>query len=356
MHDSSTEFVRFQTSQLASFLLQYLVDAFEGKADLALMGGGMIRSKKFYPPGSWYTYGHLKDEFPFTNNKVIILSLPGELIQRMIYNSRLHPKTDGAFLHVNENVHFYPNKEDPNQIHSINGELFDPVQIYRVVMNSVVLEGVDGYDDLLNYLQMNKNQHSEEENIHSIEIVHSNFQQFYLHYFAKEFLKDMLLSPPPSITPTFPPSGFISSPSSLSARSTGFSHLMDVNQNQKIEINELSSFFTMKYPEIEPSFPILSSMLQLLGSTNSHDKENAFVEEIAFHSFYEKITNTNGTLMGKDQDQAIITASSLFEASEEGVSLADEILLDQEAIPPVSVDLDLDLPFHGFHPPELLNQ
>jgi 2',3'-cyclic-nucleotide 2'-phosphodiesterase (5'-nucleotidase family) len=72
---------------MARILLQDLVNSFEGKADLAIMSGGNIRGGDDYNNQKWFTLTDLQRIFPYDDIPIVI-SLPGEIIEKMIFHSR----------------------------------------------------------------------------------------------------------------------------------------------------------------------------------------------------------------------------------------------------------------------------
>jgi hypothetical protein len=276
--------VRRRPCPMAELILQYLVDSFEGKAEMALFSGGNLRGEKVFTNGDYFSLRDIKDLLPWMENYPVILPLPGQLIENWIVLTRTKPS--GAYLQVNHNL-----KIDKDKILSVNGEPFDPYRLYNVMVNNIVLNGTDNHTLFLDYLEL----HAElKENIP----IYSNYPQIFIQHFSKLFLKRIL--------------------------NTFSLFEIDTSLDHKLDVHELSSAFAHLI-RLPPTPPILSSMLQLLGALNPF-VENAFVEETAIASYLGR--NFTTTTMGGEMNEeffAVKTSSFQTQIPQPAASIVLEL-------------------------------
>jgi len=249
---AETVTVRRQPSSMAGLILQYLVDSFEGKAEMALFSGGNLRGEKVFTNGDYFTLRDIKDLLPWVENYPVIVPLPGQLIEDWIIMTRGKPSA--AYLQVNRNLTV---EKETNKILSVNGETFDPNRIYQVIVNNIALNGTDNHTLFLEYLDAHKEL---KENIP----IYPNFPEIFINHFSKLFLKRIL--------------------NSMTV------YEVDANHDHKLDVNELSSAFA-NIIQLQPTPPLMSAMLQLLGALNPFVND-AFVEERMVASYLGRNSTT----------------------------------------------------------------
>ena len=124
-----------------------------GRADVAIMNGGGIRSGKVYPPGAPVTRRDVLAELPFGNHLVTI-EIKGSDLRAAIENglSRL-PAAAGRFPQVSGmRVEYDPQRPPGSRVVSIEAGSapLDPERTYRVATNDFMARGGDGYAMLAN--------------------------------------------------------------------------------------------------------------------------------------------------------------------------------------------------------------
>ena len=146
---------------VADALLASAAETKTGKADIALMNGGGIRTN--IDPGD-ITFGDAFNVLPF-NNTVAIWEISGQtILDELEHSVRLYPNISGGFLHV-AGMTYTLDSTIPSPVQTddkrylvgisgerriknamVNGEPLDPEKIYKVVsLNYIVLEGGDGH-------------------------------------------------------------------------------------------------------------------------------------------------------------------------------------------------------------------
>lgn len=99
IQDRRTDRVRWGISDMASYLLDVLKQAFD--ADIVLISSGNIRGKRQYTEGI-VTEADINAEFPFYDNKPIARVVPGYIVANMIRRSRhdmgAEPKSKNACI------------------------------------------------------------------------------------------------------------------------------------------------------------------------------------------------------------------------------------------------------------------
>jgi 5'-nucleotidase / UDP-sugar diphosphatase len=116
-------------------------------ADFAVQNGGGIRSDIPEGPVAVKT---IYDLLPF-DNTAVLLELRGSDVQRLFDYMATIPAGRGAFPQVSEEVRVTldPGSRRCEKV-LIRGQLLDPEKIYRVVTNSFLARGGDGYRVFLN--------------------------------------------------------------------------------------------------------------------------------------------------------------------------------------------------------------
>jgi len=147
-HSMSSERVRFEPSDLASFLLSSVKRGLkEQGVELAMIQGGAVRAMAHYEPGP-FTMGDLFKEFAFDCNQAVI-QLPGHIISRSAIESRSGAKPAPNFLHFDQQVIF----DAEGAICEINGEPFDAERLYTVSVYHFLVSGGNQIEPLLSYVR-----------------------------------------------------------------------------------------------------------------------------------------------------------------------------------------------------------
>lgn len=143
----SSKGTRSKQTTMGTLICSRLRDCLD--ADAAVFNGGGIRGARDYPER--LTYGDIEAEVPF-DNEVVVVRLPGHVIQEAIIVSRAHaPLESGAFLQVDDGIIV----DDASRIVAIAGAAFDEQRHYRVAVVRELLLGLDGVEPLVRWAKQN---------------------------------------------------------------------------------------------------------------------------------------------------------------------------------------------------------
>eukprot|EP01033_Poteriospumella_lacustris_P009302 gene9302-6664_t len=137
-------------SDMATFLLDIVKQEFD--ADIVMFSAADFQGVLVYNKGI-VTEADINEEFPNEFNSLIVSSVPGSIVWKMIKRSRRAVGTEPnhRFLHTDSGLEW---DAVTQTIQRVNGEPFDPARAYRVALND--LEVARGHWDLNEYFQQRK--------------------------------------------------------------------------------------------------------------------------------------------------------------------------------------------------------
>lgn len=187
--DWSTALVRTQGSTIGNLVSDSLLDyAKDYGATIALQNGGGIRAAL---PGGAVTLQSIYGTLPF-DNEIMIVEISGQTIWDTLENGvGSYPSGHGKFLQVSGlNYTFDANKAVGSRIQKVqlaNGKDISKDATYRVVINSYLAGGGDGYS-MLNLLN---SQISKTENVKLIAHLNTSYlRDALVNYFTNNSSKD----------------------------------------------------------------------------------------------------------------------------------------------------------------------
>ena len=141
--------IRVEQRTMGTFLTTTLRDSVMG--DCCLLPSGTIRRGYDYPSDHLiFTYRDLVSELPFDDD-VVLVEFPGSVIEEGLKFSRGPLRRGmGGFLQVDVGMEV----DAESNIIKINGERFDPLKKYRLVINILALEGIDDNVPLIKYFNL----------------------------------------------------------------------------------------------------------------------------------------------------------------------------------------------------------
>ena len=150
----STKRVRFEASEVASFLLS-LVKRGLG-VEVAMIQGGAVRASKDYRNGHAFTIGDLFNEFAFDCDQAVI-QLPGHIISESVLNSRASPKPAPNFIHLDNDCVVETRSGTPGAeeqvLLTLNGAPLEPERMYTVAIYQFLLSGLNVIEPLMTYVK-----------------------------------------------------------------------------------------------------------------------------------------------------------------------------------------------------------
>jgi 2',3'-cyclic-nucleotide 2'-phosphodiesterase (5'-nucleotidase family) len=117
-------------------------------AEVCLFNGGSIRASREYTKR--FTYRDLKAEVPF-DNEMVVVPIPGSVIDAAVHASRSHGAPFGGFLQVDDGVVV----DARGHVTAIGGRPLDPAREYHVAIVRNLLEGMDHIEPLARFAREN---------------------------------------------------------------------------------------------------------------------------------------------------------------------------------------------------------
>lgn len=152
IHLSSKE-MRLHPTTMGTFICTVVREALY--ADCCLIPAGNIRGNKSYENTKILTYGDIRSEVPFDNTVIVIVMLPGRVINEMIsytreFGLRSPPIEKGGYLQCDDRLRW---DKEKNFVKLINKEPLDLEYLYTVAISEQLLHGMDEVKPLMNYIE-----------------------------------------------------------------------------------------------------------------------------------------------------------------------------------------------------------
>ena len=144
----STTRVRFEMSELATFLLSKVRAALHG-CDAALIQGGAVRGKAEYAKGK-FTFGDLMKEFAF-ECEMAVVQLPGRVLAASFRATRAGEGAKPGFLHADDGARFAD--DDAAALTHLAGAPLEPDKLYTVAIYQFLLGGMNPIAPLIEYVR-----------------------------------------------------------------------------------------------------------------------------------------------------------------------------------------------------------
>lgn len=251
--------VRFEPSDLVSWLLSLVKGAMPG-VELVMLQGGNVRGASTYHPGV-FTYANLMKELAF-ETQMGIVDLPGSVIEETIRATRSNPSAaNGFYLHVDEDAYLTPHPD----IHMtmVDGQPFEPDKVYKVATYQFLLSGMGNLEPMMSYVK--------DHNICPALEVCMPVKHHVMDYCMKNAWCELLFGTDQKHVHTKRTEEQL-----LQALDTVFAHI-DSNGDGYLDLEELLAFVDEKHKNVSKHL-----MLQMVRVLDQHD--DGKVDKNEFHA------------------------------------------------------------------------
>jgi len=146
----SSEDTRYRQTTMGTLLCTTCRDNM--KVDVVLMNGGAVRGNKKYPEGR-LTFSDIRIEFPF-NTGLTVLKIPGKILSEVVRFSRQKEGTEEepGYLQADEGLVVDKDKH----VTHVKREPIDPEKIYQLGIPSVIVEGMNNIEPLVQWANVHQ--------------------------------------------------------------------------------------------------------------------------------------------------------------------------------------------------------
>jgi len=228
--EMSSQQVRFEASDLASFLLEKVKRGMrpaDGGVDVVMMNAGDIRGRCDYKAGA-FTLGDLYKEIAYAE-AVAVVPMKGSKLAEAVKFSRSKEGEKPGFLHLD--VGSFANEK--HELVEVNKKPFDANKVYKVALQRALLQGMNEITPLQEFAK--ENGVPDEETC-------SWMKEVIVTVCMKDMWRQILSLPP------WDPSGTMTADQVREAMRDTFKK-MDKDKSGSIDIQEIEEFLKERLPQ-----------------------------------------------------------------------------------------------------------